>query len=85
MSALAPIIPIKPYQKNRLRSITEPRSPEPAPLYSLVTLALVLHVPMTVGGVCDLARPAIVEVRQALKDTAGLVVVGADPRPPVTG
>ena len=54
MSALANIIPLKLYQKNRLVLPTEPRLPEPAALYALIVLALLLHQPtfpvMVSGG-----------------------------------
>jgi hypothetical protein len=43
--SLAPAIPTKPYQKNRLVPPAEPRIPEPAPLYCLVVLTLASHVP----------------------------------------
>jgi hypothetical protein len=49
---LAPVIPLKSWRKNRLTQATEPRVPEPAPLYSLIALALVLHIPVTQGSVC---------------------------------
>lgn len=52
MSALAPVIPIKPYQKNRLVPRREPRIPEPAQLYCLITLTFVLHTPVTAGDMC---------------------------------
>jgi hypothetical protein len=52
MSALANVIPLKPYQKNRLLLPSEPRMPEPAALYALVVLAFFLHQPVTAGGVC---------------------------------
>lgn len=52
MATLAGAIPIKPYQKNRLAPIAGPRVPEPAQLYSLVVLALVLHAPVTLDGIC---------------------------------
>jgi hypothetical protein len=50
--AIAPVIPMRSWRKNRLVPVTEPRLPEPASLYSLVVLALVLHVPVTDGSIC---------------------------------
>lgn len=52
MAALAAVIPLKPYQKNRLVPPAEPRIPEPAKLYCLAVLALMLHAPVTDGGIC---------------------------------
>jgi hypothetical protein len=52
MSALANVIPMKSYQKNRLVPPSDPESPEPVALYSLIVLAFVLHVPVTAGGIC---------------------------------
>jgi hypothetical protein len=46
LAALATVIPLQSYEKNRLWRRTEPRIPEPATLYSLVVLALVLHHPV---------------------------------------
>jgi hypothetical protein len=48
MSALANVIPLKSYQKNRLVPPSDPESPEP----SLIVLALVLHAPVTYDGIC---------------------------------
>jgi hypothetical protein len=45
---LAPVIPLKPYRKNRLVPPIEPRLLEPACLYAL---ALTLHAPMTDGSI----------------------------------
>jgi hypothetical protein len=50
--ALAPVIPLRYWRKNRLTPPSEPRLPEPAALYSLIALALVLHAPVTNGSVC---------------------------------
>jgi hypothetical protein len=56
--ALAPVISMTSWRKNRLTPVTEPRVPEPAALYSLIALALVLHVPTTTGSTCgQCARP----------------------------
>jgi hypothetical protein len=52
MSAAANVIPSKPYQKNRLVQPCNPQSPEPVALYSIIVLALVLHTPVTDGGLC---------------------------------
>lgn len=52
MSAPAKVIPLKPYQKNRLTPTTAPRIPEPANLYCLIVLAFVLHVPYRNADVC---------------------------------
>jgi len=52
MSALANVIPLKPYQKNKLVQPTDPQSPQPVALYSLIVLALVLHAPVTYDGIC---------------------------------
>jgi hypothetical protein len=52
MSATAHAIPLKPYQKNRLVPPSDPQSPEPVALYSLIVLALVLHTPITDNGIC---------------------------------
>lgn len=56
MTALVPVVPRKSWQKNRLNPVVEPRTPEPAQLYSLVVLAFVLHVPVTTGGICVLCN-----------------------------
>jgi hypothetical protein len=52
MSATANVVPLKAYQKNRLVPPTDPESPEPVALYSLIVLALVLHAPVTYDGIC---------------------------------
>jgi hypothetical protein len=52
MPVIANTIPLKPYQKNRLSPPSDPQTPEPAQLYSLVVLALVLHAPVADNGVC---------------------------------
>jgi hypothetical protein len=52
MSALANVVPMKPHHKNRLVQPTDPQSPEPAALYSLIVLALVLHTPISASGLC---------------------------------
>lgn len=44
--ALAPVIPLKGYQKNRLTPPVEPRIPEPAKLYCLIGLTFLLHDPV---------------------------------------
>lgn len=53
VAELADVIPLKPYQKNRLIPFTEVRIPEPAKLYCLIGLAFVLHVPAQVGDQCE--------------------------------
>lgn len=52
MSAVAHVPPLKPYQKNRLAPPSNPVTPEPAQLYSLVVLVLALHRPVTGDGPC---------------------------------
>jgi hypothetical protein len=52
MSTVAPVIQLKPYQKNRLAPPTDPATPEPAQLYSLAILALALHRPLADDGPC---------------------------------
>jgi hypothetical protein len=53
MSAAANVIPLKPYQKNRLVPCSEPRMPEPTQLYALVVLTFVLHRPLPADGMCE--------------------------------
>ncbi|MEC3978160.1 hypothetical protein [Amycolatopsis sp. H20-H5] len=38
---------------NRLETVVEPRVPEPAQLYSLIALTLVLHEPNPATGNCE--------------------------------
>jgi hypothetical protein len=52
MSATANVIPMQPHYKNRLVQPRDPDSPEPVALYSLIVLALVLHVPVIGDGIC---------------------------------
>jgi len=52
VAALAPVIPLKSYQKNRLAPPVEPRIPEPAKLYCLIGLTFLLHEPVTDGSIC---------------------------------
>lgn len=52
MSALANVIPLQSYQKNRLIPPTESRLPEPAALYALIVLAFMLHQPTAAGSAC---------------------------------
>jgi hypothetical protein len=52
VAALAPVIPLQPYRKNRRIPPVEPCIPEPAKLYCLITLAFLLHVPITAGDIC---------------------------------
>ncbi len=52
MSALANVISLQSYQKNRLVLPVESRLPEPAALYALIVLAFVLHTPITNDGTC---------------------------------
>jgi hypothetical protein len=52
MSALANVIPLKSYQKNRLALAVEPQLPEPAALYALIVLAFLLHQPTAEVGTC---------------------------------
>jgi hypothetical protein len=50
--APAPVISSQPWWKNWLALPTEPQVPEPAQLYSLIALALVLHTPTSTGARC---------------------------------
>jgi hypothetical protein len=52
MTALAQVIPLKAYQKNRLAVTSEPRLPEPRQLYALVVLTLASHVPYPKSHIC---------------------------------
>ena len=52
MSALANVIHIQAHHKNRLVQPSDPQSPEPVALYSLIVLALVLHTPVADDGIC---------------------------------
>ena len=52
MSALADVIPLKPYQNSRLVLAAGPQLPEPARLYALVVLAFVLHQPTNCQNAC---------------------------------
>ena len=52
MSALAHVIHLQPYQKNRLTPVSEPHLPEPAALYALVVLTFVTHVPYVNANTC---------------------------------
>jgi hypothetical protein len=52
MVAAANVIAMQSYRKNRLVQPSDPQSPEPVALYSLIVLALVLHTPVTCDGIC---------------------------------
>src|SRR5437879_3403564 len=51
-TALARVIALRPYQKDRLPPTVEPQTPEPARLYHLICLTFILHVPVTIGNFC---------------------------------
>ncbi|GAA4549989.1 hypothetical protein [Amycolatopsis samaneae] len=52
MTTDVPVSPVQPWQKNRLSPLAEPRLPEPAQLYSLITLTLRLHAAALTGLAC---------------------------------
>lgn len=53
MAVPAVAIPLRPDQQDRLVPVVEPRIPEPAQLYSLLTLTFVKHTPVAVGNWCN--------------------------------
>lgn len=55
-AGLAPVIPLQPYQRNRLAAAIEPAIPEPAALYYLAVLAFLLHTPSGAPQMCARCR-----------------------------
>ncbi|GDY29149.1 hypothetical protein [Gandjariella thermophila] len=49
---MADVISLRLYRKNRLTPAAEPRMPEPAQLYALIGLALLLHAPVSRTDAC---------------------------------